>query len=159
MTAIQNPSASAPAPSGTARRVQVGSRARDIGLDVRLPKAGCGDRKCPFHGHLKVRGQALEGIVVSTSMQGTVVVSRTLLHYLPKFERYTKRRRRYLAHAPECLHVEVGRRVRIAETRPLAKNVSFVVVEDLGESVLEIKGEEAVPAHPGKPPASKEEAA
>ncbi len=78
-------------------------------------------------------------------MQGTVVVSRTLLHYLSKYERYAKRRHRILAHAPACLKITEGRRVRIAETRPLAKNVSFVVVADLGRGELEVHGEEERP--------------
>jgi small subunit ribosomal protein S17 len=111
-----------------------GPRGRDIGLDVRAPKGGCDDRHCPFHGRLPVRGQLLEGTVVSTAMQRTVVVERTLLHFVAKFERYEKRRRRYLAHSPPCLNVPVGHRVRIAETRPLAKTVSFCVVQDLGEA-------------------------
>jgi small subunit ribosomal protein S17 len=114
-------------------------RGRDIGLDVRAPKEGCEDQHCPFHGKLSVRGQVLEGTVVSTSMQRTAVVERTLLHFVPKYERYEKRRRRYLAHAPPCLHVPVGHRVRIAETRPLAKTVSFCIVEDLGEASLRTK--------------------
>ncbi len=121
-------------------------RARDIGLDVRAPKARCDDRHCPFHGRLPVRGQVLEGTVVSTGMQRTAVVERTLLHYVAKFERYEKRRRRYLAHAPPCLNVPVGHRVRIAETRPLSKLVSFCIVEDLGEAARRVKGEEPVPA-------------
>jgi small subunit ribosomal protein S17 len=119
-------------------------RARDIGLDVRAPKVACQDRHCPFHGRLSVRGQLLEGTVVSTSMQTTAVVERTLLHYVPKFERYEKRRRRYLAHAPPCLGVPVGHRVRIAETRPLSKLVTFCIVEDLGEAALRVKGEETM---------------
>jgi small subunit ribosomal protein S17 len=126
-----------PAPARTARR------ARDIGLDVRAPKARCDDRHCPFHGRLSVRGQVLEGTVVSTSMQRTAVVERTLLHFVAKFERYEKRRRRYLAHAPPCLNVPVGHRVRIAETRPLSKLVSFCIVEDLGEAARHVQGEEA----------------
>ncbi len=133
---------SAPSPALPAK----GSpRARDIGLDVRLPKTSCSDAKCPFHGHVKVRGQELEGVVVSTQMQGTVVVSRTLLHFLSKYERYAKRRHRILAHAPACLKITEGRRVRIAETRPLAKNVSFVVVADLGRGEMEVHGEEERP--------------
>lgn len=136
------PAAAAHAPVARAPAAPKAKGARDIGLDVRLPKGTCQDQKCPFHGHLKVRGQRLEGVVVSDSMQGTVVVSRTVLRLVEKFERYEKRRRRYLAHAPACLKIKAGRRVRIAETRPLAKNVSFVVVEDLGEAGLEIKGEE-----------------
>ena len=128
-------------PTGTTRA----RRARDIGLDVRAPKAKCDDRHCPFHGRLPVRGQVLEGTVVSTSMQRTAVVERVLLHYVSKFERYEKRRRRYLAHAPPCLHPTVGHRVRIAETRPLSKLVSFCIVEDLGEAARHVRGEEAMP--------------
>jgi len=127
-----------PARTSTARR------ARDIGLDVRAPKARCDDRHCPFHGRLSLRGQVLEGTVVSTAMQRTAVIERTLLHFVPKFERYEKRRRRYLAHAPPCLNVPVGHQVRIAETRPLSKTVSFCIIEDLGEAARRVKGEEAV---------------
>ena len=138
-------------------RTSPARRARDIGLDVRAPKTRCDDRHCPFHGRLPVRGQVLEGTVVSTAMQRTAVVERTLLHYVAKFERYEKRRRRYLAHAPPCLNVPVGHRVRIAETRPLSKLVSFCIVEDLGEAARRVKGEETT--LPGEAPEPKEEAA
>jgi small subunit ribosomal protein S17 len=119
-------------------------RGRDIGLDVRAPKEACDDAHCPFHGRLPVRGQILEGTVVSTAMQRTAVVERTLLHFVPKFERFEKRRRRYLAHNPPCLHIAVGRRVRIAETRPLSKTVAFCIVQDLGDAALRAKGEDAL---------------
>ncbi|MCI4364865.1 MAG: 30S ribosomal protein S17 [Thermoplasmata archaeon] len=130
----------------TPARTSSARRARDIGLDVRAPKARCDDHHCPFHGRLPVRGQVLEGTVVSTGMQRTAVVERTLLHFVPKFERYEKRRRRYLAHAPPCLNVPVGHRVRIAETRPLSKLVSFCIVEDLGEAARRVKAEERKPS-------------
>ena len=139
----------------TPTRTPAARRARDIGLDVRAPKTRCDDRHCPFHGRLPVRGQVLEGTVVSTGMQRTAVVERTLLHYVAKFERYEKRRRRYLAHAPPCLNVPVGHRVRIAETRPLSKLVSFCIVEDLGEAAHRVRGEEA--ATVGEAPPAKEE--
>jgi small subunit ribosomal protein S17 len=129
----------------TPTRTSTARRARDIGLDVRAPKARCDDRHCPFHGRLSLRGQVLEGTVVSVGMQRTAVVERTLLHFVPKFERYEKRRRRYLAHAPPCLNVPVGHRVRIAETRPLSKLVTFCIVEDLGESAHRVRSEEPVP--------------
>jgi small subunit ribosomal protein S17 len=138
----------------TPTRSSTAPRARDIGLDVRSPKARCDDRHCPFHGRLPVRGQLLEGTVVSTSMQRTAVVERTLLHFVPKFERYEKRRRRYLAHAPPCLNVPVGHRVRIAETRPLSKLVSFCIVADLGEAAHRVRGEDPLTGAP----APKEEA-
>ncbi len=118
-------------------------RARDIGLDVRAPRTPCDDRHCPFHGRLSVRGQVIEGTLVSTSMQRTSVVERILLTYVPKYERYEKRRRRYLAHAPPCLSIPIGHRVRIAETRPLSKLVTFCIVEDLGVAAHRSAGEEA----------------
>jgi len=137
-------------PSSTTRT----RRARDIGLDVRAPRTTCDDRHCPFHGRLSLRGQVIEGTLVSNAMQLTAVVERTILTYVPKFERYEKRRRRYLAHAPPCLAVPVGHRVRIAETRPLSKVVSFCVIEDLGEAARPNVGEEAVPV-PAAPHATE----
>jgi small subunit ribosomal protein S17 len=128
----------------TPARTAKAPRARDIGLDVRAPKSRCDDRHCPFHGRLPVRGQSLEGVVVSASMQRTAVVERTLLHFVAKYERYEKRRRRYLAHSPPCLGAAVGHRVRIAETRPLSKLVSFCIVADLGEASRRVRGEEPV---------------
>src|SRR5439155_1207551 len=62
--------------------------ARDIGIDVPSPAKVCTDRKCPFHGGLPVRGQMLEGVVVSTRMQNTVVIEREYLRYIQKFERF-----------------------------------------------------------------------
>ncbi|HTP53609.1 MAG TPA: 30S ribosomal protein S17 [Thermoplasmata archaeon] len=135
----------------TPTRKSAAPRARDIGLDVRAPKARCDDRHCPFHGRLPLRGQLIEGTVVSTAMQRTAVIERTLLHFVPKYERYEKRRRRYLAHAPPCLNVPVGHRVRIAETRPLSKLVSFCIVADLGEAARRVRGEEAAGVEPTPP--------
>jgi len=137
-------------------RTPVARRGRDIGLDVRAPKEACDDAHCPFHGRLPLRGQILEGTVVSTAMQRTAVVERTLLHYVPKYERFEKRRRRYLAHNPPCLKIALGRRVRIAETRPLSKTVSFCIVQDLGEAALRVAGEEAALATPAEKKAAPE---
>jgi small subunit ribosomal protein S17 len=127
-------------------------RARDIGLDVRSPRETCDDRHCPFHGHLSVRGQIFQATVVSTAMQQTAVVERTILHPIPKYERLEKRRRRYLAHNPPCLKVQVGRFVTVAEVRPLAKTVSFCIVQDLGDASRKVSGEEAVPPPPEEKP-------
>ncbi len=104
---------------------------RDIGIDVKPPESECNDPNCPFHGTLPVRGQIIEGTVVSDRMQGTVVVEREIVRYHRKYERYEKRRRKYHAHSPPCLGVRTGDRVRIMECRPLSKTVSFVVVEKL----------------------------
>ncbi|MCD6443667.1 30S ribosomal protein S17 [Candidatus Bathyarchaeota archaeon] len=92
----------------------------------------CGDKNCPFHGTLSVRGQVLEGTVVSAKAKNTVIVLREYYHYVPKYRRYERRRSRIPAHCPPCLDVKEGDRVRIAECRPISKTVSFVVIEKLG---------------------------
>lgn len=102
----------------------------DIGLDVKPPAESCKDSECPWHGTLPVRGTQLTGTVVSAKMQGTVVVEREYLKYLPKYERYEKRSSRYLAHSPPCMQSKAGDEVGIMECRPLSKRVSFVVVEN-----------------------------
>jgi small subunit ribosomal protein S17 len=106
--------------------------ARDIGLDVPAPPTTCQDPKCPFHGRLSVRGQTLEGIVVSTRMQRTVVIEREYLRYIRKYERFEKRTRRINVHAPPCLGLQVGHRIVAMECRPLGKTVHFVAIQNQG---------------------------
>ncbi len=123
---------SAEAPAPRARQAPAKPGARDIGIDVPLPEKACTDEHCPFHGKLSVRGQTLEGVVVSTKMQRTAVIEREYLRYLQKFERFEKRTRRMNIHAPPCLELSVGDRVTVMECRPLAKTVHFVAVRNQG---------------------------
>jgi small subunit ribosomal protein S17 len=108
-------------------------KVRDIGIEVNAPKKTCDDTYCPFHGNLPVRGQILEGRVESDKMKNTIVVEREYLRLIPKYERYEKRTRRYLAHNPPCLDIESGDRVAIMECRPLSKTVTYVAIEKKGE--------------------------
>lgn len=103
--------------------------ARDIGIEVQAPQRDCTDAKCPFHGSLRVRGQILHGRVLSARMQNTVVVQSELLRYLPKFERYEKRRSKHAAHNPPCIGAQPGDEVTLMECRPLSKTKHFVVIE------------------------------
>jgi small subunit ribosomal protein S17 len=102
---------------------------KDIGIDVKVPETTCTDKYCPFHGELAVRGQIIEGVVVSTKMDKTAVVERNYLNYQQKYERYEKRTSRYSAHNPPCMEVKAGDHVKIMECRPLSKTVSFVIVD------------------------------
>ncbi len=102
---------------------------RDIGIDVRAPEKACEDPNCPFHGSLPVRGQIIEGEVVSDRAPKTVVVVRSYLKKIAKYERYEKRRSKIHAHNPPCINARVGDMVKIAECRPLSKTKSFVVIE------------------------------
>lgn len=105
------------------------AKTRNIGIDVVPPTQECNDPNCPFHGSLSVRGQTIDGVVATVKMNKTVVVERSSLRYVKKYERYEKTTNRYSAHASPCLELKAGDRVRIAECRPLAKTVSFVVIE------------------------------
>ena len=100
-----------------------------LGLNVPTPETTCADENCPFHGQLSVRGGTLVGEVASTDMEKTVVVEREYDVFVPKYDRYMKRRSRVSAHAPPCMEIAVGDAVRIAETRPLSKTKSHAVVE------------------------------
>jgi small subunit ribosomal protein S17 len=102
--------------------------ARNIGIDVKPPQKACEDSHCPFHGTLPVRGNILQGKVVSTRAQKTAVIERHHQHYLRKYERFERRHSRIVAYNPECIHAKEGNVVTIAECRPLSKTKSFVVV-------------------------------
>ncbi len=105
--------------------------AKNIGLDVAMPKASCEDVNCPFHGVLGVRGQVVEGKVVSSKAQRTAVIEREYFHFIPKYERYERRHSRIVVHKPDCMDVKVGDKVKLAECRPLSKTKHFVIVEVL----------------------------
>jgi len=104
-----------------------------MSLTFKKPKKTCNDRNCPFHGDLPVRGHVFKGIVASAKMDKTVVVERDYLSFVPKFKRYERRHSRIPSHNPPCIDAKEGDRVIIAETRPVSKTVSFVVVEKVEE--------------------------
>ena len=102
-----------------------------IGLNVPSPTKECNDEKCPFHGSLSIRGQIIEGTVMSDKIARTVVVQREYLKHISKYERYEKRKSKLHAHNPDCIAARMGDRVSVAECRPLSKTKSFVVIQVL----------------------------
>ncbi|MCS7122148.1 MAG: 30S ribosomal protein S17 [Archaeoglobaceae archaeon] len=101
---------------------------KDIGLDVKIPEKTCNDEKCPFHGKITVRGQIFRGKVLKVYGK-TAVIERDLIRYVPKYERYMRKRSKMHAHNPDCISAKPGNLVTIAECRPLSKTKSFVIVE------------------------------
>ncbi len=101
---------------------------RPVGIPwIAPPKKVCLDEKCPWHGHLKVRGVILEVKVVKVHPK-FVVTLHEWLKYDHKYKRYEWRRKKIHARLPPCIDVKPGDIVYIGETRPLAKTVSFVVI-------------------------------
>lgn len=103
-------------------------KARNIGIPgIEPPERTCKDPLCPWHGKLPVRGIIMRGHVEKVSHKMAVVVHE-YLHYVPKYMRYERRRKKKHARIPPCIEIKPGDEVVIGETRPLAKSVSFVVL-------------------------------
>ncbi len=69
----------------------------------------------------------LTGTVVSAKMQDTVTVAVTRYVKHPKYKKYQKRTKKYLAHDPEHKAKE-GDYVAIEESRPISKNKHFILL-------------------------------
>lgn len=89
----------------------------------------CDDQKCWKHGDTKVRGERLEGTVVSTKAKNTAVVERAITKKLNKYQRWAKERSRISAHNPTCINAEAGDYVVLGETRKLSKTKAWTVLE------------------------------
>ncbi|MGE0242750.1 MAG: 30S ribosomal protein S17 [Nitrososphaeraceae archaeon] len=103
--------------------------ARNIGIMVSLPKKTCEDESCPFHGSLAVRGRLYIGTVESNKSSKMIVVSRQYNRLVKKYKRYERSKSKVHAFLPDCITVNEGDIVKIAECKPLSKTISFVVVE------------------------------
>ena len=71
-----------------------------------------------------------DGLVVSDSMDKTVVVAVTERVRHPRYNKFVQRTKKLYAH-DEANDANVGDRVRVMETRPLSKNKRWRVVEIL----------------------------
>lgn len=89
----------------------------------------CNDVYCPSHGKLTVRGRIFTGTIIKIGGFKTVTVEWPYQIYLPKYERYEKRRSRVKVHVPPCISVSKGDKVVIAECRPISKTKNFVVIK------------------------------
>lgn len=75
----------------------------------------------------KNKGKTLSGVVVSTKMKDTVVVSIDSFKKHPKYGKYIKRQNKIMAQDTGNICKE-GEVVTITETRPISKNKKFKVV-------------------------------
>jgi len=107
------------------------AKTRDIGLDIKAPSEACNNEKCPWHGHLKVRGRIFKGQVVSAKTFNTAIVEWHYYQRSQKYERYERRKSRKVAYNPHCINAHEGDKVTIGECRPLSKTKRFVVLEKL----------------------------
>jgi len=86
------------------------------------------DKKCPFTGSVRIRGRIMQGVVKKCAMKRSITLQRNYLHYVPKYRRFEKRRKTYLAHCSPCFRLNIGDTVKVGECRPLSKNIRFNVI-------------------------------
>ncbi|MBU1850224.1 MAG: 30S ribosomal protein S17, partial [Nanoarchaeota archaeon] len=67
-------------------------------------------------------------------MHKTVTVEWERRKYIPKYERYEKRRSKVKAHNPNCIKAQEGDLVVIKEVRPISKSKNFVVMEIINQN-------------------------
>lgn len=75
----------------------------------------------------KNNGKILKGVVVSTKMKDTVVISINSFKKHPKYGKYIKKQNKIMAHdiGNTCKEGEI---IEIIETRPISKNKRFKVL-------------------------------
>jgi small subunit ribosomal protein S17 len=90
----------------------------------------CKDLRCPVHGSLSVRGRIFQGKVVKIKKTNLKIETERVV-YIPKYERYLKKKTSLHAHLPECLfkEIKIGDIIEIGECRPLSKTIHHVVVK------------------------------
>lgn len=76
----------------------------------------------------KNNGKVLSGVVVSTKMKDTVVISIDSFKKHPKYGKYIKSQNKIMAH-DEGNTCKEGETINIIETRPISKNKKFTVIK------------------------------
>ncbi|MFH1978505.1 MAG: 30S ribosomal protein S17 [Candidatus Aenigmatarchaeota archaeon] len=100
----------------------------DIGVGLKPPEHKCEEENCAWHGKLPVRGRVFRGRVRAAKSQKTAIIDWGFHRFVPKYERYERRKSRVTVHNPGCMNAKEGDNVVIAECRPISKTKHFVIV-------------------------------
>lgn len=95
-------------------------------------KTSCSDRLCPFHGEMSLRGRIFRGVVIKKHPKRVAIeFERTV--YIPKYERFSKRKTKLHARLPDCLKDEInlGDYIEIMECRPISKIIHFIAIKKI----------------------------
>ena len=106
---------------------------KNVGIEVKAPKKECNDKKCPFHGNIGVKKEVHVGRVFKKDVNHSATIEWERQHYVPKYERFMRKRSRLRVHNPACIDAAVGDTVRVMKTRPLSKTKNFVIIEVVKE--------------------------
>jgi len=89
----------------------------------------CNDKKCPFHGNIKLHKRTFTGIIIKKDTHRTALIEFPRYYYLKKYERYEKRRTRLHVHNPSCINANIKDKVIVHECKPLSKTKNFVITK------------------------------
>jgi small subunit ribosomal protein S17 len=100
----------------------------------------CADRDCPIHNRLKTRGKSFYGYITK-KFPRRIVIEFERINYVPKYERYEKKKTRIHARLPSCCeeNVNVGDYVLVRECRPLSKIIHSVYLKTVTKANKENK--------------------
>ena len=73
------------------------------------------------------RGQTFIGKVIRVSLQKNAYIEWERKVFVPKYERYARKRTRVAAHIPDGMSVNVNDTVEIKETRKISNTKNFIV--------------------------------
>ena len=76
------------------------------------------------------RGRTFQGYITK-KFDKRVVVEFERTVYVPKYERFAKKKTKLHARIPEGMVVDVGDYVKLQECRPLSKIIHFIVIENV----------------------------
>lgn len=91
---------------------------------------------------IKAHGRTFTGTVIRARMQNTATIEWTQWRYVPKFERYERRKTTVKAHNPPDIDAKEGDVVVIQQCRPISKTKQFTITKKVGhERLYEAKKE------------------
>jgi small subunit ribosomal protein S17 len=77
---------------------------------------------------IAARGRTFQGVVIRKfPTRVTIELERTV--YLPKYERFFKKKTKIHAHLPKEIDVNEGDLIKVKECRPLSKMIHHIVIE------------------------------
>ena len=95
----------------------------------------CNDKNCPVHGSIRYKkGKIIRGEVKSTKAKKTATVIVDYVKYMPKYERYERRRSYIHAHNPPCIEVKPGDVVELAPIRRISKTKAYAILKVIGNA-------------------------
>lgn len=119
-----------------------GRMKKSIGVGLKAPAEECDSQSCAWHGTVSVRGRIFRGVIRHSKSKNTAMVEWGYHKFIPKYERYERRKTRVTAHNPDCIKAKEGDVVIIGECRPISKTKHFIILSKLAEGQFEIKGED-----------------